>query len=161
KEIEILFEKSGQLAQISLNQLIISSVAKIKTDLYSLPQLAAIDIKFSPENSYLAQQQFVDFHEQTQVINDSKREPEQDQNMLENPGSVTIVEAQSETNSNTNRATLANNYLFDIDLQQFRAQAETSQNEALNLKHLNEDNGDSISKPVEYTKSKIEKKKED
>ncbi|CAG8729154.1 25370_t:CDS:2, partial [Gigaspora margarita] len=70
KEMELLFEESGQLAQILSNQLIILSVAKIKTDLYSLPQPAAIYIKFLSENPYLAQQQFVDSHKWTQVIDD-------------------------------------------------------------------------------------------
>ncbi|KAF0419045.1 hypothetical protein F8M41_007209 [Gigaspora margarita] len=98
------------------NQSIILLVAEIKTDLHSLPQPTVINIKFLSENSYLVQQHSVDSHEWTQVIDDSNRGPKQDQNMLENPGSVTIVEAQSETNSNTNRTTLANDCFFDIDL---------------------------------------------
>ncbi|KAF0521618.1 hypothetical protein F8M41_015754 [Gigaspora margarita] len=66
--MELSLEESGQLAQTPSNQLMTSSVAEIKTNLYRLPQPAAIDIKFLSENPYLAQQQSLDSHEQTQVI---------------------------------------------------------------------------------------------
>ncbi|CAG8792149.1 44792_t:CDS:2, partial [Gigaspora margarita] len=71
KEMELLLEKSKQLAQIPSNQSMILSVAKIKTDLYRLPQLAVIDIKFSLGNSYLVQQQFANSYECTQVADDN------------------------------------------------------------------------------------------
>ncbi|KAF0502369.1 hypothetical protein F8M41_019819 [Gigaspora margarita] len=70
KEMELSLKESRQLAQIPSNQSMTSLVAEIKTDLYRLLQPVAIDIKFLPENLYLAQQQSANSHEQTQVIDD-------------------------------------------------------------------------------------------
>ncbi|KAF0360783.1 hypothetical protein F8M41_014279 [Gigaspora margarita] len=115
KEMELSLEESVQLAQTSSNQLMTSSVAKIKTDLHRLSQPSAINIKFLSKNPYLIQQQFADSYEWTQVMDDGNRGPKQDLNILENPGSETIVKAQLETNCNINRATLNDNCFFDID----------------------------------------------
>ncbi|CAG8845981.1 41780_t:CDS:2, partial [Gigaspora margarita] len=70
KEMELLLEKSGQVVLTLSNQSMISLVAEIKTDLYRLSQPIAIDIKFLPENPYLAQQQSIVSYKQTQVIDD-------------------------------------------------------------------------------------------
>ncbi|CAG8690247.1 10946_t:CDS:2 [Gigaspora margarita] len=57
-------------------------------NLYRLLQLAAIDIKFSSKNPYLVQQQFADFHEQTQVIDDVLAQQGTSQNEALNLGQL-------------------------------------------------------------------------
>ncbi|CAG8804651.1 33819_t:CDS:2 [Gigaspora margarita] len=140
KEIELSLKESEQLAQTLSNQSMISLVAKIKTDLYKLLQPVAIDIKFSPENLYLVQQQSANFHEWTQVIDDMK--------------------TQLETNSNTNRGTLDNIASLILTHSNSEHKQKTLQNEVLNSGQLNKDNDESVRELDEHTKKEAKLEKE-
>ncbi|CAG8773481.1 12027_t:CDS:2, partial [Gigaspora margarita] len=128
---EIITRRKWASSPDPSNQSMTSSVAEIKTDLHQLLQSAVIDIKFSPKNPYLVQQQSVDSHEWTQVIdNDPYKEND-----------TTI-----EVDNNTPLKQLIDNY------------QKYAHN---NPYALNENNEEGVKELDKHTRSKREREKKD
>ncbi|CAG8834652.1 1556_t:CDS:2, partial [Gigaspora margarita] len=150
-------EESGQLAQIPSNQSITSLVAKIKTNLLRLPQLAVIDIKFSSRNPYLAQQQSANFHEQTQVIDDIEAQPETNS---PNKKSNTTMEQETLQNETLNLEQLNKNNdkgvreLDEHTKEEAKQEKENRIEIALNITINREDTTEEIeAKKMSYSKA--------